>query len=697
MNFAPPALNAPVSSLHGVGGRVREKLERLGIEHVRDLLFHLPLRYIDRTRLCPIGAVRAGAFAQVEGTIDLAQIRYGKRRMLLCRISDGTGALTLRFFHFNKQQQEQLQRGLKVRCYGQARFGAQTLEMAHPMYRVLAEDQSPPVEETLTPVYPATEGLQQATLRKLTGQALAALEAGGSELRELLPETVRREFRLPELGRAIAYVHRPPPDAVTEQLLAGTHPAQQRLAFEELLAQYLSLKRLRRELRNQKASALPAPRNLIAALLQNLPFTLTAAQRRAVSEIQNDLQQPVPMLRLLQGDVGSGKTVVAALAAVQTIESGYQAVLMAPTELLAEQHYSTLQDWCRPLGVRVILFTGKLGRAERAERLATMAADQPCLIIGTHALFQPDAVFSRLRLVIIDEQHRFGVHQRLALYEKGKTAQEFPHQLIMTATPIPRTLAMTLYADLDLSVIDELPPGRLPVNTVIMSTARRDEIIDRIARACADGRQVYWVCTLVEESEDLQCEAATETSRYLAERLPKLLIGLIHGRLKPAGKDSIMTAFKRGEIDLLVATTVIEVGVDVPNASLMIIENAERLGLFQLHQLRGRIGRGARQSDCVLMYQPPLGETAKTRLETLRRTTNGFEIAQKDLELRGPGELMGTRQTGLPIMRIADFMRDAKLLPDVHQAAAMLEENYPEVIQPLIDRWLGRHFVYGTV
>ncbi|MGH8119789.1 MAG: DEAD/DEAH box helicase, partial [Gammaproteobacteria bacterium] len=409
MTITPPALHDPVSTLRGVGGRVREKLDRLGIEHVRDLLFHLPLRYIDRTRLCPIGAVRAGMYAQVEGSIELAQVRYGKRRMLLCRISDGTGALTLRFFHFNKQQLEQLQRGLKVRCYGQTRFGAQTLEMAHPMYRVLAEDQSPPVEETLTPVYPATEGLHQATLRKLTGQALAALETGGAELRELLPETVRRKFRLPELGRAIAYVHRPPPDAVTEQLLAGTHPAQQRLAFEELLAQYLSLQRLRRELRNQKASALPAPGNLIEKFLHKLPFTLTAAQQRAVAEIQNDLHQPVPMLRLLQGDVGSGKTVVAALAALQAIESGFQAALMAPTELLAEQHYSTLQQWCRPLEVRVVLHTGKLGRAERAERIKIIAEERSCLVVGTHALFQQDVAFSRLRLVIIDEQHRFGV------------------------------------------------------------------------------------------------------------------------------------------------------------------------------------------------------------------------------------------------------------------------------------------------
>jgi ATP-dependent DNA helicase RecG len=694
---ASPALNAPVSVLRGVGGRVQEKLDRLGIRLVRDLLFHLPLRYSDRTRLCPIGAVRAGKYAQVEGTIELVQIRYGKRRMLLCRISDGTGALTLRFFYFNRQQQDRLQRGIKIRCYGQVRFGAQTLEMAHPEYQVLTEGHSPPVEETLTPVYPATEGLQQTTLRKLTAQALAALAQNTAELRELLPDVVLRKFHLPELGRAIAYVHRPPPDAVTEQLLAGTHPAQQRLAFEELLAHYLSLKHLRSELQSRRASTLQALGKLIASFLASLPFTLTAAQQRAVSEIRGDLQKPVPMLRLLQGDVGSGKTVVAALAALQAVEAGYQAALMAPTELLAEQHYSTLQQWCRPLGVEVILLTGKLGSKERTRCLAILAQEKPCIVAGTHALFQQDVSFSRLRLVIIDEQHRFGVHQRLALFEKGKMAEAFPHQLIMTATPIPRTLAMTLYADLDISVIDELPPGRKPVNTAIVPTTKRDEVITRIATACTDGRQAYWVCTLIEESESLQCEAATETSLYLAQRLPQLRTGLIHGRLKPAAKDSIMMAFKRGEIDLLVATTVIEVGVDVPNASLMIIENAERLGLFQLHQLRGRIGRGTRQSDCVLMYQPPLGETAKIRLDTLRHTTNGFEIAQKDLELRGPGEMLGTRQTGLPLMRIADLMRDAKLLPDVHKAAAMLHGQFPDIIQPLIDRWLGRHFDYGKV
>lgn len=694
-----PALSlaSPVSTLRGVGGQVAQKLNRIGILTIQDLLFHMPLRYVDRTRLCPIGALRAGFSTQVEGTIELTQVRFGKRRSLLCRISDGTGALTLRFFYFSKAQQERLQRGMKLRCFGQARYGAQTLEMVHPEYQVLASDQELPVDETLTPVYPATEGLQQSTLRKLTTQALAVLEKSGGKLTELLPDPVLKKFELPELGKAITYVHRPPPDAITQQLMDGTHPAQQRLAFEELLAQYLSLQRLRNQLRAHMATPLNNDHALSASFLKSLPFSLTRAQLRCADEISHDLQMNKPMLRLLQGDVGSGKTVIAALAAIKAIECNCQAAIMAPTELLAEQHYTTLQQWLEPLGVCVILLTGKLGKTERNKRVGILAENKPCIAIGTHALFQQDVVFSNLRLIIIDEQHRFGVHQRLALLDKGKAGDIFPHQLIMTATPIPRTLAMTIYADLDISVIDELPPNRQPVNTVVISTAKRDEVIERIAQACKQGRQVYWVCTLIDESEVLQCEAATDTSVYLAEKLEGIKVGLIHGRLKPQEKDSIMSAFKSGEIQLLVATTVIEVGVDVPNASLMIIENAERLGLFQLHQLRGRIGRGSIKSDCALLYQPPLGETAKTRLETLRNTNDGFEIAKKDLELRGPGEMMGTRQTGLPELRIADLIRDAGLLPDIHKAADILMRQYPQLIQPLIDRWLGKDIDYGKV
>ena len=690
-------LDAPVSRLHGVGQRNEQKLHRLGIHVIRDLLFHMPLRYIDRTRLCPIGALRAGQNAQVEGIIEISQVRYGKRRSLLCRISDGTGALTLRFFYFNKAQQQRLQRGQKIRCYGQTRYGAQTLEMIHPEYQLLSIEHDLPVDETLTPVYPTTEGLQQTILRKLGAQALTVLEQSRGGLSELIPDRILAQFRLPELKAAINYVHRPPPDASTEQLINGLHPAQQRLAFEELLAQYLGLQQLRQQIRTQPAIPLPGSGKLVTALMQSLPFTLTHAQQRSAREIKQDLQGDRPMLRLLQGDVGSGKTIIATLAALQAIETDSQVAFMAPTELLAEQHYKTLQQWLQPLGVAVILLTGKLGKAERQARLEFLKDDNPCVVAGTHALFQEDVDFSRLHLIIIDEQHRFGVHQRLALLDKSRKTDSCPHQLIMTATPIPRTLAMTMYADLDISVIDELPPGRKTVNTVVISTDKRDEIIDRIKRACADGRQVYWVCTLIEESDVLQCEAAIDTSQYLAEKLSGINIGLIHGRLKSREKDHIMAAFKTGEIQLLVATTVIEVGVDVPNASLMIIENAERLGLFQLHQLRGRIGRGSIKSDCVLLYQPPLGETARIRLDTIRNSNNGFDIARKDLELRGPGEMLGTRQTGLPQLRIADLIRDARLLPDIHAAANMIMKEYPSCIQPLIDRWLAHDIEYVKV
>ena len=696
----PPSsltLDTPVSRLHGVGLRNEQKLHHLGIFVIRDLLFHLPLRYIDRTRLWPIGTLRAGQNAQVEGIIEISQIRFGKRRSLLCRISDGTGALTLRFFHFNKNQQQRLQRGQKIRCFGQPRYGAQTMEMIHPEYQLLTTEQELPVDENLTPVYPSTEGLQQATLRKLGSQALAVMEQDRGGLGEILPDRLLAQFRLPDLQAAIRYVHRPPPDADTEQLINGLHPAQQRLAFEELLAHYLGLQQLRQKIRTRPATALRGNGKLSAAFLQSLPFKLTGAQKRSARDIKQDLQGDRPMLRLLQGDVGSGKTVIAALAALQAIETESQVAFMAPTELLAEQHYKTLQQWFQPLAVNVLLLTGKLGKAERRIRLESMKKDIPCIVVGTHALFQEDVTFSGLQLIIIDEQHRFGVHQRLALLDKNKQDGTCPHQLIMTATPIPRTLAMTMYADLDISVIDELPPGRKPVNTVVISTDKRDEIIDRIKRACTDGRQVYWVCTLIEESEVMQCEAAIDTCQYLGEKLSGIRIGLIHGRLKSREKDNIMTAFRTGEIQLLVATTVIEVGVDVPNASLMIIENAERLGLFQLHQLRGRIGRGNIKSDCVLLYQPPLGETARTRLDTLRNSNNGFEIARKDLELRGPGEMLGTRQTGLPQMRIADLIRDAKLLPDIHTAAEMLREEYPVFIQPLIDRWLAHDIEYVKV
>ncbi|MEE9552614.1 MAG: ATP-dependent DNA helicase RecG [Gammaproteobacteria bacterium] len=696
-NPSSQSLGAAISVLHGVGPRIEEKLNHLGIYTVQDLLFHLPLRYIDKTRITPIGALQAGRNGLVQGTIELTQVKFGKRRSLLCRISDGTGALTLRFFYFSKAQQDKLQRGSQLRCFGQARLGATTLEMIHPEYRLTDPDRPLPVDEHLTPVYPATEGLQQTKLRKLTDQALSALERSNNKLTELLPDDVLSEFQLPDLGTAITYVHRPPPDASIQELMDGTHPAQQRLAFEELMAQYLSLQRLRQQLRKHEATSLKGDGKLTAGFLKQLPFTLTQAQQKTSDEICADLKCNVPMLRLLQGDVGSGKTVVAILAVLQTIETGFQAAIMAPTELLAEQHYQTILPWFSALNVPVVLLTGKLSKSERDKRLAILADKQAVLAIGTHALFQQDVTFSQLRLIIIDEQHRFGVHQRLTLLDKGKQMDSLAHQLIMTATPIPRTLAMTAYADLDISVIDALPPGRQSVNTLVISTSKRDEVIARIQHACADGRQTYWVCTLIDESEVLQCEAAIDTHQYLSEKLSVIRVGLIHGRMKSAEKGSVMSAFTSGEVQLLVATTVIEVGVDEPNASLMIIENAERLGLFQLHQLRGRVGRGNIKSDCLLLYQPPLSEMARIRLDTLRNTNNGFEIAQKDLELRGPGELMGTRQTGLPALRIADLMRDAKILPDVHNAADRLIKQYPKYIQPLIDRWLGKDIEYGKV
>jgi len=695
--MTPHPLVASVSVLHGVGVRIEEKLNRLGIFTIQDLLFHLPLRYIDQTRITPIGALEVGKSSLIQGTVDLTQISFGRRRSLLSRISDGTGSLTLRFFYFSKAQQNNLQRNTQVRCFGKARYGAKTLEMIHPQYQLINQENPLPVEEHLTPVYPTTEGLQQKKLQKMTDQALSALEQADNKLTELLPDSVLSKFQLPDLGTAITYVHRPPPDASTQHLIDGTHPAQQRLAFEELLAQYLSLQRLRQKLRQFEATALANHDNLIKKLIKQLPFELTQAQKKVRDEIFSDLECAVPMLRLLQGDVGSGKTIVAALAILRTLESGYQAAIMAPTEILAEQHFNTLSQWFSDFNIPVVLLTSKLSKSERSDLLKTLEKSQPVVAIGTHALFQADVKFSKLRLVVIDEQHRFGVHQRLALLEKGNQSNHFPHQLIMTATPIPRTLAMTAYADLDISVIDALPPGRKPVNTVVIQTSKRDEVITRIQNACAENRQAYWVCTLIEESESLQCEAAIETQLYLTKKLPEFRVGLIHGKMKNIKKETAMTAFKSGEIHLLVATTVIEVGVDVPNASLMIIENAERLGLFQLHQLRGRIGRGNIKSDCVLLYQPPLSEMARIRLDTLRNTNNGFEIAQKDLELRGPGELMGTRQTGLPALRIADLMRDAKMLPDVHSAANTIIQKHPKYIQPLIDRWLGKDIEYGKV
>ena len=689
-------LSDPVTSLSGAGARLGEKLSRIGIEKIHDLLFHLPYRYIDRTRLTPIGALRPGHDAYIQAEIELTQVRQGRRRSLLCRISDGTGALLLRFFYFSRAQQQGLQKGALIRCYGQVRRGPNSLEIVHPEYRRLQAHDEAPLEEQLTPVYPATEGLTQPRLRALTEQALTLLKEDTAGLRELLPAPLLQALNLPTLSDALVYVHRPPPDAAVSELLKGRHPAQKRLAFEELLAHQLSLLNLRRELRSEPAPALRQHNELTARYLKNLPFSLTGAQQRAWATLSADLAGTAPMLRLAQGDVGSGKTVVAALAALQAIESGYAAALMAPTELLAEQHFSNFSRWFEPLAIEVLFLIGKLGKSARELVRQRLLEEKPFIVIGTHALFQESVRFARLGLVIIDEQHRFGVHQRLALLEKARAQGKYPHQLIMTATPIPRTLTMTAYADLDHTVIDELPPGRRPVATSVISNERRAEIIERIRHACQSGRQVYWVCTLIEESESRQCEAAIDTAAGLRDKLPGLTLELIHGRLKTAEKDRIMQAFKAGGVALLVATTVIEVGLDVPNASLMIIDNAERLGLSQLHQLRGRIGRGRIRSDCVLMYQAPLGDMAKQRLAIMRNSNDGFAIAEKDLALRGPGEVLGAQQSGMPTLRVADLARDAALLPQIQKTARRLLRQYPQTAALLARRWLGRPD-YGKV
>ena len=685
---------APLTALKGVGAALAEKFARVGLENLQDILFHLPLRYQDRTRVTPIGALRPGQDAVIEGVVAGADIVMGRRRSLLVRLQDGSGTLSLRFYHFSQAQRDGLKRGTSLRCYGEARPGASGLEIYHPEYRALSASEGAPVEQTLTPIYPTTEGLTQQRLRQLSQQALARL--GPHSLPDWLPAELAREYQLGPLDEAIRYLHRPPAGADLEQLAEGQHWAQRRLAFEELLTHQLSLQRLRQSVRSQHAPALPVARMLPQRFLQNLGFQPTGAQQRVGAEIAYDLSQHEPMLRLVQGDVGAGKTVVAALAALQALEAGYQVALMAPTEILAEQHFLTFSKWLAPLGIEVAWLAGKLKGKARTAALAQIAGGTP-MVVGTHALFQDEVQFQRLALAIIDEQHRFGVQQRLALRQKGIDGRLCPHQLIMTATPIPRTLAMSAYADLDTSILDELPPGRTPVNTLVIGENRRLEVVERVRAACREGRQVYWVCTLIEESEELTCQAAETSFSELSAALPEVRVGLIHGRMKPAEKAAVMDEFKQGRLQLLVATTVIEVGVDVPNASLMIIENPERLGLAQLHQLRGRVGRGSAVSHCVLLYQAPLSQLGRERLAIMRETTDGFVIAEKDLELRGPGEMLGTRQTGLLQFKVADLLRDADLLPAVRDAAQTLLERWPQHVSPLLERWLRHGQQYGQV
>ena len=691
-----------VETLNGVGPALASKLHKLGLFSLQDLLFHLPLRYIDRTQITPIGGIQPMTEVVIEGEVRASDVVFGRRRSLVCRVQDHSGVVTLRFFHFNRAQQERLKPGVKLRCFGEVRRGKSGLELYHPEYQYLDTANPAGLEDTLTPIYPATEGITQSRIRDLCGQALRHLDT--HQIVELIPADINSglEQQLSySLVAALRLLHNPPPGTALHLLAEGEHPAQQRLAAEELIAHNLGLLRLRQKVQLQQAPLLSEDKSARNKFLEQLPFELTAAQQRVAAEINRDISTAIPMLRLVQGDVGSGKTVVAALAAVQAIANGKQAALMAPTEILADQHRINFEQWLRPLGIRVAFLTGKVKGKAREVQLQAIAEGQAQMVIGTHALFQETVAFNDLGLSIIDEQHRFGVHQRLALRNKGFSPEgpvingPAPHQLIMTATPIPRTLAMSAYADLDCSVIDELPPGRTPVETVVLANLRRNDIIERVRAACAQGRQAYWVCTLIEESDVLEAQAAEVTASELQLMLPGLHIGLIHGRLKPREKLEIMDAFKSGDINLLVATTVIEVGVDVPNASLMIIENAERLGLSQLHQLRGRVGRGSQSSHCVLLYSPPISGNGSARLKIMRETNDGFKIAEKDLELRGPGEVLGTRQTGDMQLHIADLQRDAHMLPQIKHLAENLLLNHPNLVDGLIARWLGQSEQYA--
>jgi len=684
----------PLSTLKGVGPSLAEKLEKIGLLSVQDMLFHLPLRYEDKTRVTTVRDLLVGTSTNIIGEITDNQITHGKRRMLVVTLHDGTGSIQLCFFSFSASQKNSLAIGKTIRCYGEVKRGPRGYQIVHPEYKSLDDDIAlTPVEETLTPVYPSTDGLRQVSLRSLTEQSLIRLQRG--QVEELLPATIFNEQY--SLSEALTIIHRPPPDVSVEQLEQGRHPAQQRLIKEELLAHNLSMLKLRQNSDVHDAVSLLGDDKVNQKFLDSLPFSPTNAQTRVVDEIKTDLAKAQPMMRLVQGDVGSGKTLVAALAALTAISQGYQVALMAPTEILAEQHAINFANWFTPLDINVGWLAGKTKAKAKRLALEQIASGDMQMVIGTHALFQADVIFKNLVLVIIDEQHKFGVHQRLTLREKGIFENKYPHQLIMTATPIPRTLAMTAYADLDTSVIDELPPGRTPINTVALPDLRRSDVIERIRQGCVnDGRQAYWVCTLIEESEVLQCQAAEDTALLLQAQLPELKVGLVHGRMKAIEKQEVMDSFKAGDLHLLIATTVIEVGVDVPNSSLMVIENPERLGLAQLHQLRGRVGRGSVASFCVLLYKAPLSKTATKRLAVLRESNDGFVIAEKDLEIRGAGELLGTRQTGLALLKIADLVRDGYLIPEIKQQAYLLSRQQPECAQALIQRWLGNKERYSN-
>lgn len=677
------------------------KLAKLGIHHRSDLLLHLPLRYEDETQLASIESVQPGETVQVQGVVTHSEVMYRPRRTLVCRLQDGSGELYLRFLNFYPSQQKQLAVGKQIRAVGEARMGYYGMEMVHPKCRAVEDDT--PLNSSLTPVYPTTAGLSQATLRKLIFNALESLP-----LADTLPEPLRKRLRLADFDHSLRLLHSPPPDVAAASLEQRSHAAWRRIKFDELLAQQLSMRVHHRERSKRTAPALAPQHRLTDALLKRLPFALTGAQRKVHAEIAHDLAQPHPMQRLLLGDVGSGKTIVAALAALQAIENGYQVALMAPTEILAEQHYLKLREWLMPLGVEPVWLSGSLKKKDKTAAAGRIASGETQLAIGTHALFQQNVEFPKLGLAIVDEQHKFGVQQRLALRAKGTQAvnnesrnkdvaegRNEPHQLMMSATPIPRTLAMSYYADLDVSVIDELPPGRTPVVTKLVSDARRDEVFERVRAACLAGQQAYWVCPLIDESEALQLQTAIETHQLLTEAFPELRVGLAHGKLPPAEKAAIMAAFKAGELQLLVATTVIEVGVDVPNASLMVIDHAERMGLAQLHQLRGRVGRGAAESMCVLLYQQDrLSELARARLKIIYESNDGFEIAQQDLQLRGPGELLGARQSGVAMLRFADLGEDEDLLDQARIVADELLNEQPDAARAHLHRWMASKHDY---
>jgi len=696
----PNPLNQPVSILTGIGAQTANRLQKLGLHTLQDLIFHLPLRYEDRTRVYPIGSLRPGMTVLITGNVEFVDVLPRGRKSLICRISDGTGFINLRFFHFSANQHNALKPGTAISCFAEVRYGFAGLEMVHPEYKVIAHLGECVTESRLTPVYPLTEGLSQNVIRKAVKQALELCRQAPELLTDWIPEPILSQYRYPSLADAIQTLHAPDESVSIEALQNGSVPALKRLAFEELLAHYLILRTTRNKTKAWQApsfSAGTAGKTATDHFIRSLPFKLTGAQQRVIAEIEADCAKQHPMMRLVQGDVGSGKTVVSAYAALLALTAGYQIAVMAPTELLAEQHFRNFSAWFSGFETQVRYLTGQLKGNARKTVLQALENGTAGIIIGTHALFQDSVNFHRLGLIIIDEQHRFGVHQRLALREKGQQEGIRPHQLVMTATPIPRTLAMLQYSDLDISIIDELPPGRKPIVTSVISAERRAEVIDRINSWVEKKRQVYWVCTLIEESEVLQCEAAEKTAETLTQALPNVRIALIHGRMKSAEKDAVMQAFKNHEIDLLVATTVIEVGVDVPNAGLMIIENPERLGLSQLHQLRGRVGRGNDDSYCLLLYQTPLSDTARHRLGVLRDSNDGFVIAEKDLALRGPGEVMGTRQTGQMHFKIADLARDADLLAAIQQIGDAFFTHSPQAVEPLCDRWLGASTEYSEV